>query len=46
VHFANKRDFIAHGGIPGLAARSHMEVEARRVMAADNMGIYLLRPAA
>lgn len=41
-HFSNSRDFIAHGGIPSLAAGLGLKNRKTFVVGNENLGVYLL----
>jgi ubiquinone/menaquinone biosynthesis C-methylase UbiE len=41
-HFGNYRQFVGSGGVPRVAADTGLSVEDQRLVAGDNMGIYLL----
>jgi ubiquinone/menaquinone biosynthesis C-methylase UbiE len=41
-HFGNYRQFVGSGGVPRVAAANGLSVEHQRIVAGDNMGIYLL----
>lgn len=44
-HRDRSQEFLAAGGVPGLAGRHGLEVERTKVVAGGNMGLYLLARA-
>ncbi len=43
-HRDRSQEFLANGGVPGLAERLGLTVHRTRVVAGGNMGLYLLAP--
>ena len=43
-HFRNFRDFLAGGGVPGLARSPVLTTEKTEIFGGGNLGAYLLRP--
>lgn len=43
-HFSGYRSFLRAGGVPGLAAEARAEVDAAKIVAGGNLGLFVLRP--
>lgn len=44
-HFSGYRSFMKTGGVPRLAREAQLQVEAAKIVAGGNLGLFVLRPA-